>query len=294
MNLKMGLRDFELGGPYLGLMREADWRGGDWAALRAQMQRDGYLVLRGLHVRARVEAVRRLLRARLEREGSIAADHPLGDAVAAPGAKGAFFGSEPEVAQAPEVGDLVEAEALLAVMGAFFGAPARTYDYRWLRAMGPGEGSGAHYDIVHFCRGTPRVHTLWTALSDIAIDMAPLAVIEGSNHWHKVIATYGQADPARDRLHGGFSSDPAEVIDKHGGRWVTAEYQAGDAVLFTMYTMHASLTNVSGCYRFSCDTRYQRADEPVDPRWVGEPPEGESLPPGPLMTFEEKRCEWGI
>ena len=75
---------------------------------------------------------------------------------------------------------------------------------------------------------------------------------------------------------------------------VTTEYLAGDAVLFTMYTMHASLTNVSRQYRFSSDTRYQRADEPVDPRWVGNPPEGESLPPGPLMTFEEKRREWGI
>ena len=182
----------------------------------------------------------------------------------------------------------------MGVMGTFFGGPTRTYDYRWLRAMGPGDGSGAHYDIVHFGRGTNRVHTLWTALSNISLEMAPLAVIERSNHWEKVKATYGKADPARDRLHGGFSSNPAEVIDKHGGRWVTTAFQAGDAVLFTMYTMHASLTNVSNRYRFSSDTRYQRADEPIDPRWVGDPPEGESLPPGPLMTFEEKRREWGI
>lgn len=61
------------------------------------------------------------------------------------------------------------------------------------------------------------------------------------------------------------------MIDKHGGRWVTTEYQAGDAVLFTMFTMHASLTNVSKRYRFSSDTRYQPIDEPVDPRWVGDP-----------------------
>lgn len=294
MKLKMGIRDFELGGPYLGQMREADWQGGDWPALRVQMEQDGYLLLRGLHDPAKVEAVRRLLIAHLDGQGCIDRSHPLGEAMAAEGAKGAFLGNEPSLSGAPEVLTLVKAEGLMRVMGAYLGGPALTYDYRWLRAMGPGDGSGAHYDIVHFCRGTPRVHTLWTALSDIAIDMAPLAVIEGSNHWDKVIATYGQADPARDRLHGGFSSDPAQVIDQHGGKWVTTEYLAGDAVLFTMYTMHASLTNVSRQYRFSSDTRYQRADEPVDPRWVGNPPEGESLPPGPLMTFEEKRREWGI
>ena len=294
MKLKMGVRDFAMGGPYLGPMREADWQGGDWVTLRAQIQADGYLLLRGLHDPARVEAVRHLLITHLDGQGSIDRTCPLEQAVAAPGATGAFFGSEPSLARAPAVSALVEAESLMGTMGAFLGGPARTYDYRWLRAMGPGDGSGAHYDIVHFCRGTDRVHTLWSALSDISLEMAPLAVIEGSNHWEKVKATYGKADPARDRLHGGFSSDPAEVIDQHGGRWVTTEYQAGDAVLFTMYTMHASLTNVSQRYRFSSDTRYQRADLPVDPRWVGNPPEGESLPPGPLMTFEEKRREWGI
>ena len=271
MTYKMGNRDFEMGGPYLGLMREADWRAGNWPALHAQMEQDGYLLLRGLHDPAKIQALRLRLITHLDTQGHIDHSHPLDEAMATPSAKGAFLGNEPSLSGCPEALALVEAEGLMRIMGEYFDGPARIYSYRWLRAMGPGDGSGAHYDIVHFCRGTTQVHTLWSALSDISLEMAPLAVIEGSNHWEKVKATYGQADPARDRLHGGFSSDPAEVIDKHGGRWVTTEYQAGDAVLFTMFTMHASLTNVSKRYRFSSDTRYQPIDEPVDPRWVGDP-----------------------
>jgi hypothetical protein len=44
-----------------------------------------------------------------------------------------------------------------------------------------------------------------------------------------------------------------------------------------MFTMHGSLTNTSNRYRLSCDTRYQRADEPVDERWVGENPPANTL-----------------
>ena len=47
----------------------------------------------------------------------------------------------------------------------------------------------------------------------------------------------------------------------------------GDALIFGMYTMHGSLSNTTGRFRLSCDTRYQRADEPVDERWIGENPD---------------------
>ena len=41
-----------------------------------------------------------------------------------------------------------------------------------------------------------------------------------------------------------------------------------------MFMLHGSLDNQSplGRVRLSCDTRYQRADEPIDPRFVGSPP----------------------
>jgi hypothetical protein len=40
-----------------------------------------------------------------------------------------------------------------------------------------------------------------------------------------------------------------------------------------MYTLHGSLDNQSDHrLRLSTDTRYQRADEPIDERWIGDDP----------------------
>jgi hypothetical protein len=62
-----------------------------------------------------------------------------------------------------------------------------------------------------------------------------------------------------------------------------------------MFTMHASLVNLSDRYRLSSDTRYQLASEPVDERWVGEKPKGHyGWNAGPQVPMEEKRKEWGV
>jgi hypothetical protein len=56
------------------------------------------------------------------------------------------------------------------------------------------------------------------------------------------------------------------------------------------------MTNQSDRFRLSCDTRYQRADQQVDERWVGEEPKahynwhaGDSLKP-----MDELRKQWGV
>ena len=43
---------------------------------------------------------------------------------------------------------------------------------------------------------------------------------------------------------------------------------------FRMDTIHGSIDNATQRIRLSTDTRYQRSDEPVDERWVGENPIG--------------------
>ena len=58
-----------------------------------------------------------------------------------------------------------------------------------------------------------------------------------------------------------------------GGRWLTAEkYEAGDVLIFGMFTVHESLDNATDRIRLSTDTRYQLASEPIDERWVGAVP----------------------
>src|SRR6185503_19261720 len=86
--------------------------------------------------------------------------------------------------------------------------------------------------------------------------------------------TYGRMDVDRDNVGGWFSDDPLDPLKLFGGRWLTSEFKAGDALLFSPFTMHASLDNMSSRMRISSDTRYQSLLEPVDGRWVGERPAG--------------------
>jgi hypothetical protein len=71
---------------------------------------------------------------------------------------------------------------------------------------------------------------------------------------------------------GHYSKDPVALQKQLGLRWLTTEFQAGDLLVFSMYTMHCSLDNASDCIRISSDTRYQLASDPVDERWIGENP----------------------
>jgi hypothetical protein len=67
--------------------------------------------------------------------------------------------------------------------------------------------------------------------------------------------------------------------EEWGGRWLTApEYRMGDVLIFTMRTVHAGTDNETNALRLSTDSRYQRADAPIDERWIrgehGEDPVG--------------------
>ena len=68
MELYMGEVELELGGPYLGELREATDILNDREALQARMAEDGYLLIRGLHDRDAVIEGRRVLVNRLAEE----------------------------------------------------------------------------------------------------------------------------------------------------------------------------------------------------------------------------------
>ena len=60
MILTMNQKEMELGGKYLGWLREANDLLGDREALQARLEEDGYLLIRGLHDPEKVKATRRL------------------------------------------------------------------------------------------------------------------------------------------------------------------------------------------------------------------------------------------
>src|SRR5690606_15777914 len=117
-----------------------------------------------------------------------------------------------------------------------------------------------------------------------------LMVLEGSNNHQRLKATYGMQDVdafcenkpearswgKRWGTGGHLRGNPNQIRRAIGGQWRTAEYRAGDVLIFTIFTVHASLDNRSDRIRLSTDSRYQSADEPADERWIGPNPIGHS------------------
>jgi len=295
MFLKIGEKELELGGKYLSVLRESTDLVGDFGALRQRVEEDGYLLMRGLQKRENVEAARRVILQNLQSNGQIDESHPLHEAVAAEGKRGAFLGGARAITHTPEFLRAVESPEIMNFFEGFLESPVLTFDYKWLRAVGPGQFTGAHYDIVYMGRGTTNLYTCWTPLGDIFFDLGPLAVLVGPHRFAKIKQTYGKMDVDRDHVEGWFSSDPVEIVDAHGGQWGTTEFRMGDVMIFPMFTMHASVVNSTNRFRISADTRYQRTDDPVDERWIGDNPIAHyAWEEGKRVNMEEMREKWGV
>jgi hypothetical protein len=295
--LPFGSRQFELGGPHLGLLRESNDIADDAAALRARLAEDGYLLIRGLYDRKDVLAARRAafeFEPRWFKPGT-----DLMDGIVNPDAqddaKGFWHGGD--VTRLPAMLAMLEGPRVTRFFDRLFDEPSRTFDFKWVRFV-KGGATPAHFDNSYMGRGSARVCTVWSPITDVTFDMSPLAVIPRSHSmpsYQRLRDTLGMMDVDRDQVRGNFFDDPLQPLEQFGGRWETAEFQAGDALIFPMFTLHASLTHTSDRWRLTTDTRFQPASEPADERWIGEKPKAHyAWFQGEGVTMAAKKKEWGF
>lgn len=179
------------------------------------------------------------------------------------------------------------------------GGEVLSFDYKWLRAV-PRDGfTGAHVDNVYMGRGTERLLTMWTPVGmasvffflllsllfclvslsyppppkfgDASVAMGTLAMLHLSKDeraqpvFRKFIETYGSMDVEAEHLQGTgwFTTDPLELQQLLGGHWRTANFRAGDVLIFNMHQPHMSTSNTTRLARISCDTRWQLAADKV-------------------------------
>lgn len=293
MQIRFGYRDTEFPGGELGHLRESQDALGDTAALWQRLDTDGYLLLRGFIDRQTVLAGRRIIMEALHAQQALAPDTPILDGVMPRGGRTARLRSEALV-QHPAVLEILENSALFDLFEALFGEPALTFNYKWMRAVGNDQYTGAHYDFVYMGRGSHNLYTVWIPFGDIPIEQGTLAVCRGShnlNSFARIRDTYGRSDVDRDGIEGWFERDPMAIVDRFGGQWLGSDYRAGDIILFGMHTMHASTTNLTNMYRLSCDVRYQPASEPVDERWKKG---GIGHYGSTRRDMKTARAEWGL
>ena len=298
MKVQMGTRELTYPDGQLRELRDANALLGDASALHQRMADDGYLLLRGLIDREAVLAARAsILHHMAEHEALEPGSRPLDGVMGQYGKSLNMMGRKP-VTHESAVRRVLEAPELFAFFERYFAETATTFDYKWLRAVGNEQCTGAHYDVIYMGRGSSRLHTCWLPLDDIPIHKGTLCICPGSHQapgFAKLRETYGRIDVDRDGYGGWFTKDPLEVTEKFGGQWHTTDFHAGDVIIFGMYTMHASTTNTTDQWRLSCDVRFQPAADPVDERWVGDNPIGHY---GHRADGHERmqraRATWGV
>jgi len=272
-----------------GMLRDSTQVRDDAAELKRRMTDDGYLMIRGLLDPVAVCDARLRVVDSLASRGLLDPAFAPAERVAVPGVRVSKFGFEGEDRRFGEVRQLVRSARAMNFFDDFLASPARAFDYIWMRLMAPGQASAPHCDVVYMGRGTHNFFTAWIPLTKVSLADGPLMVLEGSHLIERLRTEYANMDVDKDgnwrRLKyrhgwifrgGDYSRNPRRTSGEFGLRWLTAEFEPGDVVIFTPYTLHGSLDNHSRRFRISLDARYQRAIEPIDERWIGEQPIGHS------------------
>jgi hypothetical protein len=262
--------------------------GAEVEEVRARMEADGYIYMRNFFKSDDVLAVRRELVRRLEQLGCLEPDADPMDArlrsgISLPIVKDSYralaVGNEP-------LNQLLYSGIIMSFWERFLGGPIRHFDYTWIRATPPGEGTSAHTDIVFMGRGTKRLFTSWIPYGDIPVSLGGLAILEGGHRHRTVVEDYGSGDvdtycenlgevPTEDHQErvSLLAKDASELRNRLGGRWLTTDFKVGDLLAFGMFTPHVGIDNTSdNLIRLSSDSRYQLAAEAIDPRWIGAEP----------------------
>jgi hypothetical protein len=285
-----------------GELRRSDDAQGDVAALRQRFADDGYLYIPGFFERADVEEARRQITENLASKGLLDPDYPVYDAVRKKDADMKFLlDPRPTVdfmnslsRGSPAMLRLLYSGKIIQYFEGLFGEDVRHFDFTWVRTMGKGFGTDPHCDNVYMGRGSSRLCSVWVPYGDISYEIGGLMVLEGSHWQSERLKTYLNRDVdnyCENRAEavkiksgeipwkwgGILSNNPRSLREHLGGRWLSAEYRMGDLLMFGMRTVHASLDNQTHFFRFSTDTRYQPASEPIDDRWIGQNPIGHGL-----------------
>lgn len=221
--------------------------------LRRRLGRDGYLLLRGLIPAPRILTVRGVLMEMMRGQGwladgaTAATDMPLEG-------EPRYLALYRRVLHHPEFSGLARAPEMLSAAAAALGGEVQVHKRIIGRLVAPRQPPTQPHQDFHYIRGTPDTLTAWIPLGDALRGLGGLAVLPGSHR-------RGFIPHRRTTGAGGFGVETAGLP----GPWLSADYRAGDVLLFPSCTIHAALPNQGGSVRLSADFRYQRAGEAIDP-----------------------------
>jgi hypothetical protein len=292
-------RGLDLDAKEFGDLEDSSAIAGDPELCRRKIGEDGYLFLRGFFPREDVLEARNVVTDRLMANGfldeNFSADEAVVKNIKIANSQSAFrpegdptalktYKADDFTGDNPPLDALTHQGKLKEFFQAYFGGQVAYLNYTWFRVVSPGVGTPPHCDIVYMGRGTKNLLTTWLPVGDAPLHVGGLMILENShkqaerlrNYLSRDVDEYCANGPNAQKIESGemmmewdgwLTKDPVSLREKLGGRWLTADFRAGDILIFTMHTIHASLDNQSNRIRLSADFRYQPADEPMDERF---------------------------
>jgi ectoine hydroxylase-related dioxygenase (phytanoyl-CoA dioxygenase family) len=256
-------------------MYEANELLGDAGALRNRLDKDGYLFFRNIVPVERLLELRGQITEILSEFGWIkdGEERTKAKAICRPRREGQpkFFHAHDRIIKLESLHSMAHETNVMRVMQQALGDTVFPHPLSIVRLVFPDSPELAtppHQDFPNN-QGTPNLTAAWMPLGDCGIKDGSLAILEGS---HK----YGVMPL---KFHLGAGNRRAVLSDELDAcRWVGADYNAGDIVLFPSLTVHKAMENYNTeNMRLSVDFRYQL--------------EGEALTEGCLKPHFE-RVSW--
>lgn len=248
--------------------------------LRRRFEEDGYIFVRGAVPEDSVQAAREEVFGRLAEVGEIA--DPPADGIFTGTSrreelqpdKGTFWRS---VSEGPAIRRVTHAPETETLISTLQGESAFGHDFIFLRPGVPGRFTFLHFDYPFFSRGSQRVVTAWTAVGPVPTIEGALFVVENSHTFEDLLSDardidYSSTSSPQVQLTG----DAVEFVRSRGSKILTANFEPGDVIVFSMFTLHGSFDNASAINRarLTTDVRWQPRSEPADKRYVGSDPKG--------------------
>eukprot|EP00456_Euglypha_rotunda_P010580 TRINITY_DN12696_c0_g1_i5.p1 TRINITY_DN12696_c0_g1~~TRINITY_DN12696_c0_g1_i5.p1 ORF type:complete len:276 (-),score=26.80 TRINITY_DN12696_c0_g1_i5:55-807(-) len=233
-------------------MRDSTHLKDDPDALRAVIAKDGYVLLRGILDRKIVLSAREVVIDALDKEWKlIDLKHDKLLAKIKDEQKGLLLTGFKSVTHHTKVQALLEGATLTKFFRQLFGSTPASFDNKWVRVHGKGEFTDEHTDYYRFQGTSKGMHTCWIPLGDYSVKDGTLAVCEGS---HLLPGFEPDNYDSKTELPRSFQTVKDTVL------WRSANFKAGDMVVFDIRTIHASTVNTSENFRISMDTRWQPSE----------------------------------
>lgn len=251
--------------------------------LLEQFRDQGYLWLKGLLKRSEVLTFRQRFFEAFSHTGLLAEGTNPVEGIYSGHGKASFARILGEIVRWASYESFCLSPEIWAFYEHFLGGSVYLHKRKLIRATTTDDScTGAHYDLTYLRAGTDRVYTSWIPIGDVPAEMGGLVYLEGSDGVGRKLEMEFAAKNAElapeERINaynknmsesGWLTKNLPTLADRINGRWLMADYEAGDMVIHSAYMIHASTSNTDarGRMRLSTDIRYQLVKDNIDARW---------------------------